>query len=411
LTADPVGLPPAAAPAAASAATPSDLTRALRATRVQFLCLGALAGAWGVHVPSAKLHFGLSEMALSGLLLCGGLGVIASLLFAGRIVARLGARGTVRLGAALSALGLAAVLLPPTLPLALLAMAVWGVAGTLMDMAMNAEGTVLESQLGRPVMSGLHGMWSVGGMAGAALCGMLLRAEAGTPAAQLAGFSLGVGLLSLLTVGGMLPVHPAARGTAGAGVGTGERDPEAHFVWPRGPLLLIGLLLLCGMTAEGVMYDWSVLYMKQELGQSQAFASLAYISFAGAMALARFAGDGLRARVSERRLLTGGGLTAAGAMTVALLSGQPVVAVVCFAIAGAGLAAVAPVLFNAATRVPGISRAAAISAATSVGYAGFMLGPSLIGALAELSSLSWALAVLVPASLLVAIGTRFVPVR
>lgn len=392
-----------AAPAAL-AATPADLRRALRATRVQFFCLGALAGAWGVHVPSAKLHFGLGELGLSGLLLCGGLGVIASLLFAGRIVARLGARGTVRLGASLSALALAAILLPASLPLAWLAMALWGVAGTLMDMAMNAEGTVLEAQLGRPVMSGLHGMWSIGGMAGAALCGALLRAEAGSAALQLAGFSLGVGLLSLATVGGMLALHPPTHGEGGAGA-------EAHFVWPRGPLLLIGLLLLCGMTAEGVMYDWSVLYMKQELGQSQAFASLAYISFAGAMAAARFAGDAVRARLPERSLLTGGGLAAALAMAVALLSAQPWVAIAGFAIAGVGLAAVAPVLFNAATRVPGVSRAAAISAATSVGYAGFMIGPSLIGGLAQLTSLSWALAVLVPASLLVAIGARYVPVK
>lgn len=399
------------AASAAADAPARSLHRALAATRVQFLCLGLLAGGWGVHVPSAKAIFGLSELALSGLLLCGGLGVIACLLGAGHIVARLGARGAAQLGASGAVLGLGALLLMPGLPMALLAMALWGAAGTLMDMAINAEGTTLEATLGRPVMSGLHGWFSVGGMAGAALCGALLRWGPALPsplsgpagaAWQMAGFCAAVGLLALATAGGMLAVHPSADGEAG--------DEQAHFTWPRGPLLWIGLLLLCGMTAEGVMYDWSVLYLKQELGQTQAFASLAYIAFAGAMAVARFAGDGLRARVPERRLLTGGAAAAAVSMALVLLVGNAWLAIVGFAIAGAGLAAVAPVLFNAATRVPGVSRAAAISAATSIGYAGFMIGPSLIGGLAQATSLTWALAVLVPAAALVAWGARRVPV-
>ena len=169
-------------------------------------------------------------------------------------------------------------------------------------------------------------------------------------------------------------------------------------------MLVIGLLILAGMTAEGAMYDWCVLYLHQELAQPQAQAALGYAVFSASMAASRFAGDALRARYDERTLLRCGAGLAAGAMAVVLLSARPVVAWVGFALVGAGLAPVAPILFSAATRVPGVSPAAAIASVTSVGYSGFMLGPPLIGALATASSLTWALGVVVLAAALLAGG-------
>jgi predicted MFS family arabinose efflux permease len=348
-----------------------------------------------VHVPSAKAHFGLGEAGLAGLLFAAALGLVFCLAFAGRLVARFGARGAAR-GAALAlAASLAMLLFLPHVALAVPAMVLLGAASSLWDMAINAEGAALEEAGGAPVMSGLHGMWSLGGMAGAGACGALLAAG-WAPAPQLASFSLAVGAVALLGAAGMLEVHPAREG----------HTDEAHFAWPRGPLLAIGLLILAGMTAEGVMYDWGVLYLTQELGQTQAYGALAYMAFTGAMAAARFGGDALRRRVHERTLLASGAGAAALAMALVLLLAHPVVTVLGFAVVGAGLACVAPVLFSAATRVPGTSRAAAIAAATSVGYGGFLLGPPLIGAIAHATTLSIALAVLVPASLALAIGAR-----
>jgi fucose permease len=163
------------------------------------------------------------------------------------------------------------------------------------------------------------------------------------------------------------------------------------------------------MTAEGVMYDWCVLYLKQEVGMPQAQAALGYAAFSAAMALARFGGDFLRSRYSERALLRVGGSLAAVAMAVVLVSANGWVALIGFALVGAGLAPVAPVLFNAATRVPGVSRAAAIASVTSIGYSGFMVGPPLIGSIATATSLTVALSVLVLASGLLAFGARYVP--
>src|SRR6185295_20026175 len=159
----------------------------------------------------------------------------------------------------------------------------------------------------------------------------------------------------------------------------------------------------------GVMYDWCVLYLKQDVGLPQAQAALGYATFSAAMALSRFGGDLLRSRYSERALLRLGGIVAAFAMIGVLISANAWIAFIGFALIGAGLAPVAPILFNAATRVPGVSRAAAIASVTSVGYSGFMIGPPLIGSIATHSSLTTALWLVVVSAGLVAYGARFVP--
>jgi Na+/melibiose symporter-like transporter len=292
----------------------------------------------------------------------------------------------------------------------------------LFDVALNTEGTTLERLGGRPVMSQLHGMFSVGGMLGAGAVAALLGVGL-SPTVQLWGLGLGVGLVALVAARGMLPgqVHdqghepwqerePRQVQAQGAGQpGVLQAAPQAHFAWPRGPLLVIGLLILAGMTAEGAMYDWCVLYLQQELGQPQSQAALGYAVFSASMAASRFGGDALRARFDEALLLRWGAALAAVAMAVVLLSAHPVVAWLGFAVVGAGLALVAPILFSAAARVPGVSPAAAIASVTSVGYSGFMLGPPLIGALATASSLTWALGVVVLACALLAWGAGRVP--
>jgi MFS family permease len=386
----------ATATAAFHPPSPRRLRQARWATRAQFASLGAIAGAWGVHVPSAKAHFAIDEAALAGLLLAGAIGALSALLLAGRLVARLGARGTALIAIITIGASLAALLWLPSFIAGLVVMAVFGAGSSLFDMAINAEGTELESLSGRAVMSGLHGMFSLGGMAGAAVTAAMLHAGM-APELQLPLLCAAVTFLACITGRGMLPTHPP------------PVSSQAHFVWPRGKLLLVGLLILAGMTAEGVMYDWSVLYLKQELDQPQSLAALGYTTFSAAMAATRFGGDWLRERVPSRRLLGTGATIAAVAMALVLLIGNIWVALVGFAFVGVGLATVVPILFNAATQVKGVSRAAAIAAASSIGYAGFMLGPPLIGAIAHASSLTWALGVLVLAAGLLAIGARYVP--
>ena len=373
------------------------------ALRLQFAALGVLAGTWGVHIPSLKASHGLSALSLSAVLMAAALGAISTLLLAGRAVGHLGTRRAALLGGMAMCAVFALILLLPALWLVLLAALVFGCGMSLFDVAINSEGSALESRLGRTIMSNLHGMFSLGAMAGAAASSVLLRAGM-APALQLVAVAATLaGVIALAAPS--LPGPEPKPGPAQAPHDTNK----AHFAWPRGLLLVIGLLIFAGMMAEGVMYDWCVLYLQQDLGLPQSQAALGYAAFAGAMALARFGGDALRTRYAETRILLVGALLAALSVAVVLLVGQPWLAMIGFALAGAGLAPVAPILFNAATRVPGISRAAAIASVTSIGYSGFMVGPPLIGALAHASSLRVALGVVVLAALCLAIGARRVP--
>lgn len=371
------------------------LTRARWATRAQFATFGVLAGAWGVHIPSLKAHYGLGEAMLSMVLLAAGGGALLSLLIAGRVIGHLGARRSCVATAAVMGLVLATVLVWPSLGLLLPAILVFGAAMSLFDVAINTEGTVLESLGGRTVMSSLHGMFSLGAMAGAALTGALLHLGV-EPDLQLAAIGSAIVMAGGLAAGWMLEAHPAPP----------TDTPQVHFIWPRGLLLAIGLMIFAGMSAEGVMYDWSVLYLKQEVGMAQEAAAMGYAAFAGAMALARFGGDALRARFPERRLLSGCAALASVSMGMVLVSGNPILSIIGYALIGAGLAPVVPILFSAAARVPGTSRAAAIAAVSSIGYAGFMIGPPLIGGIAHTFSLTVAMGVVVVAAGLLAIGAR-----
>jgi len=378
--------------------SPSVLARARWATRIQFMALGVLGGTWGAHIPSVKAGYALSEATLSLVLLAAAIGAVLSLFIAGRIVGRLGTRHATVLAALLMSLMLGTVLEHADLAVLLPAMLVLGASMSVLDVAINTEGSELESLGGRAVMSNLHAMFSVGGMTGAALAAWMLGVGV-APRLQLFGVCTGVAIAVFIASRGML--EPRA--------GSGSGGEQAHFAWPRGLLLVIGLLIFAGMTAEGVMYDWCVLYLKQEVGMPQAQAALGYATFSAAMALSRFGGDFLRSRYSERALLRVGGSVAAVAMAVVLVSANGWVALIGFALVGAGLAPVAPILFNAATRVPGVSRAAAIASVTSIGYSGFMVGPPLIGSIATATSLTVALGVLVLASALLAYGARYVP--
>lgn len=373
--------------------------RARWATRAQFGALGVLGGAWGVHIPSVKSQYGLDEGLLSLVLLAAAIGAVASLLVAGRFVAWLGARRATQCCAAAMGLMLALALNWPSLAWLLASMLLFGAAMSLFDVAINTEGSALEALAGRPIMGNLHGSFSLGGMAGAVLTAALLRG--GMPAQlQLLAIGAAVAVWVGLTARGMLDTHPEDGPAEG---------PRARFAWPRGQLLVLGLLIFAGMSAEGAMYDWSVLYLKQEVGLPQEQAAMGYAAFSAAMALARFGGDGLRQRLAERSLLRLGGGLSAVAMAAVLLTGHPVVALLGYALIGAGLAMVVPLLYNAATRVPGTTRAAAIAAVSSIGYSGFLIGPPLIGALARAWSLSWALGVVVLASAVLAWGARHVP--
>lgn len=367
------------------------LATASWALRAQFFVSGALFATWGVHVPTAKSHYGIGEQALAIAMLAAGVGALIALTQAGRVIGRYGPRAITALTGTVCCACIAVLIAFDAYAWLLAVMLVYGTAASLMDVSINAEASEIERQSGRVQMSNFHAMFSLGGMVGAAVGGAL--PAAGVAAAQhLAGAAaVGFGVIAVGCMG-MLRME-GAPGSGGLSL-------------PRGVLLLIGTLAALGLVAEGAMYDWSVLFMKQERGGDPTISAWAYASFSAAMAAGRFGGDWVRARVANVALLRASGLMAAFGMALALLMPHPVAGLVGFALVGLGLANVVPVLFSAAAQVPGVTPAHGIAAVSSLGYLGMMAGPPLIGVIAEHSSLTIGLATVVLFAIVLAASAR-----
>lgn len=371
---------------------------ASRALRTQFFVTGALFATWGVHVPTVKAHYGLSEQSLAFAMLASGVGALAALAQAGRVIGRHGPRAVSAAMGLLCCAAIAGLVALPWYAALLVLMLVFGMSASLFDVAINAEASDIERQAGRPLMSGFHGMFSLGGMCGAGL----------GAAAPLLGLSAQAHLL-LAAGAGFAAILLACRAmlARAATPATGARQPLSL---PRGPLLLLGVLAFMGLVAEGAMYDWSVLFMKQERDSEAGTAALAYAGFSGAMAAGRFGGDWVRARIAAPRLLRASGLLAAAGMALALALPSAWASLLGFALVGLGLSNVVPVLFSAAAQVPGVSPAHGIAAVSGVGYLGMMAGPPLIGLIAEHTSLAAGLLVVVVfAAFMAATARRALP--
>ena len=362
------------------------------ATRVQFFCSGFLFATWGVHIPTIRALYGVTEAGLGVAMLAAGIGALLGLTQAGRLIARYGPRGVCRVCGVGMAGGISLLLMMPGLPALLVLLALFGVVNGIFDVAINAEAAELERAGERPLMSGMHGMFSTGGMAGAGLGGVLLA----WPQWHLALVAVVLAAAVLLAAHRMLVPLPTAA----------DAPSAPGFVLPRGTLLVLGVFAGLGLIAEGAMYDWSVLYLQQELGSPQTEAAWAYASFSAAMAAARFGGDWVRARIAPAVLLRASALLAAFAMVVVLVATAPWLALVGFALAGIGFANVVPLLFTAASKVPGTSPAHAIAAVSSLGYLGFMGGPPIIGFVAQGTSLGAALWLVVVFAVVLAFGAR-----
>ena len=377
-----------------AAPVPSPAERARLAVSAVFLINGALFGTWAVNIPGVRTALHLTEAQVGAALLAVGIGSLLSMPLTGGWIARTGSHRVTALLAPLTMLALLPPFLAPSLWPLSAALGVLGVLNGALDVAMNAQGVTVEKALGRPVMSRLHAYFSLGGVLGAVL-GTLLVGQ--VPMLAHAG---GAALLSVLTalVAGrfLLPDHPEADSP--------EPDsPEPDTSAPRSGLspatLLLGGLCFLGMFSEGAHYDWAALYFRDVLALPGGQASAGYAAFVGTMTLGRWFGDRARARFGDEAMVRGGALLSALGLGLALLLREPLPATLGFALSGLGLSNVVPVMYGAAGHAlhgRGIAQVAAI------GYGGFLLGPPLIGFLAQHFGLPASLGLAVAGAALVA---------
>ncbi|SEG60067.1 Fucose permease [Thermomonospora echinospora] len=366
------------------------------AVTTAFLAHGLVGAVWLARIPQIKQELGLTEGSLGLALLGGPIGVVAAVRFAGRIVARWGSRAATRVAGVAMALALVPLGLAWNLGSLMVALALLGAATGLTDVAMNAQGVAVERERARPLMSGLHGAWSIGALIGAlvgttaAHLEVPVRAHLASAAALLAVLML-VGTRGLLGASAELPVENDGDGNA-------HGAPARSARWT---LVLLGVIGLCSFLGEGATADWSAVYLRETLGTGAGTAGLGYAGCAVAMAAARLAGDRVITAFGPVLVLRVGGLVAAAALAAGLLAGTPVAAVMGFTLYGLGVAVVAPVTFGAAGNLPGVPAATGISWATSIGYSGFLAGPPVIGFVAQGVGLTWALAIPVALALMI----------
>jgi fucose permease len=263
-----------------------------------------------------------------------------------------------------------------------------------LDVAINTEASAVEAALGRPIMSSLHGMFSIGGMAGAAGGGALLSAGmAPTLHLMLAALA---GIIMLFAASPWLLPHVAPHDHPQTKHARGNR-------WRTPALWALGIVALIALVAEGAMYDWATVYMRDVVGATPGSASAAYAAFSGAMAAGRFAGDAVRARFGAVQLVLVSASLACAGMIGALVLPFTVTSLAGFALMGLGLANMMPVLFAAAMRVKGINSAEGMAHVAGIAYVGLLVGPVVIGGVAQVTNLSIGLAVVALCAALVAL--------
>jgi MFS family permease len=367
------------------------------AVAAAFLIHATVSGTWAPRLPAIKQSLGLSDGELGTALVGLAIGLVIGTRLAGAPIDRWGSRPFMRVGFPL----LAATLLLPGLAdsgLTLFgSLLVLGVASGALDVAMNAQGIEVERTLGKPILSGLHGLWSVGLGLGAGVAA--LAAAAGLdPLPHFAIVAAVLALASFPLLRGLLPAEHQVREEH-------ERETRTTVHWTL-PLALLGVIAFCSFVGEGSASDWSAVYMTQELGTSQALGALAFAAFAVTMATTRFMADSLRTRFGNVALVRAGSLVAAVGLGLGLLIHEPAAAIAGFALLGLGLAAVVPIAFAAAGEMDPRATGRLVGRVATVGYVGTVAGPIAIGWLAEATSLRIALGLVVLLALTIAAVSR-----
>jgi fucose permease len=360
--------------------------RSRAAVGTVFFVNGAVLATWVPYIPSVKARHGLGDGGLGFVLLAMAAGSVLALPLAGWLVERVGSRRATALAAVGMCAALPLPIVSPTVAMLVVALALFGALNGTLDVSMNTQALQVERLYGRPIMSSFHGLFSLGGVAGAAVTG----ATMGIGAAQ-AGAAAALALVAVLI---------AARGLA-----VSAPAPAAPLTW-RIPRALIGLgaLTFLGLLSEGAMGDWSAVYLRDELQTSPGLAAVGFAAFSSTMAAGRFTGDALVRRFGAATVLTVSASTAALGLAVALVMDQPLAAIAGFALVGAGISNVVPVLFSAAGAMPGFGPGPSIAAVATTGYLGFLAGPPAIGLVAEATGLPVALGLVSLSCALIALG-------
>lgn len=366
------------------------LHRARLADTLIFFTNGAMFASWVSRIPQVQDNLGISEGRLGLALLVLASGALLSLIASGWMVARLGSRPVTATMALALCLCLPLPAFAPTWLALAAALFLVGAANGALDVAMNAQGVLIQRQIGRPILSSMHAAFSFGGFVGALLGGAIAAAGV-SPEAHLTGTAILSGVVMFAAGRNLLAAHEDGN------------DGGPAFVRPSRALAALGVLAFCGLLAEGAVADWSAVYLSNTLETGAGLAAGGFAAFSLTMAVGRLTGDRLVFLFNPVTVARYGGIIATAGMVIALASNSPLLTIAGFALVGAGLSNVVPIIFSAAGQTPGMAPGPAIAAVASSGYFGFLAGPPFIGLIAEVTSLRMSLVTLVVAAGVIAV--------
>ena len=336
-----------------------------RATRLIFLLCGMAHSSWAPLVPYAKARVHANDQYFGLLLLCFGAGSMLSMPAMGALVSRYGCKRLIQFSAGAIFLGLMAASVAPSSALLALSLFLFGASIGAIDVVMNVQASLVERHSGENLMSGFHGLYSVGGFAGALAMSGLLWLNMPVGAAAL----IIVFLLSIL----LLLANPALLPYGG-----NQQERTKGFVWPRNYVLLLAALAFIMMLAEGSMLDWSAVFLVDRVGMLAKNAGIGFTAFSIAMTISRFSGNVIIQRIGRRWTITVGALIAASGFSMVMLLANPAGSVFGFALIGLGAANVVPLIFSLASE-SGEALGSNISFVSTFGYTGILTGPAVIG--------------------------------
>lgn len=351
---------------------------------------------WAPLIPFAKSRLHVDDGTLGLLLLCVAAGSMLLMPFAGRLITRFGCRTLILACALIFCVDLPWMMSagsPAEMGVALL---LFGAANGLLDVSMNAQAVVVERESGQARMSGFHGLYSIGSIAGAGGVSLLLWLGL-QPSHAIWLVVVLLAVIVIMASGHLLP----KRAPEGTGAPGGTLRALAH---PR--VLLIALLCFLIFLIEGAMLDWSAVFLHGERGMEKSHAGFGFTLYSIAVALGRLYGDRLVNAVGGAGVLTLGGLGAAAGLLVIVSIDHAGIVLMGFMLTGLGLANLVPVLFTTAGNQPDVPSSFALPAVTLVGYTGLLSGPALIGEVARQSSLTTAFGAGVAIVLLVSVCAR-----
>ena len=361
------------------------------ATRILFFIAGAATAAWAALVPFAKLNTAVNDGTLGFLLLCLGFGALIAMPLTGLLTSKFGCRWVMAVSVILFCLTLPFLSIISDTGLLAVGLFIFGVGIGITDCAMNVQAIIVEKSAPRPMMSGFHGLYSVGGIAGAgAMSGMMLLGI--TPFYASLITAILVVVLLITSLSGLLPYADKAEGPL--------------FALPRGAVLLIGGICFAVFLAEGTVLDWSAVYLTEYRAIPDSIGGLGFACFAILMTAGRLTGDRITARFGHYRVVFWGAMLAALGLVMVILIPNWGFSLFGYALIGLGCANIVPVMFSAIGKQTSMAPVIAVPAVSTLGYLGILAGPASIGFVAQQSSLPYAFIMVAVLLVIVALVSR-----